>query len=409
MPEPLQEAGYEAGESLASFLNAQLSAVHAAGLYRKFRIIDSPMDSRVLLRDDASGQTREVTLFCSNNYLGLANHPRLKRAAIDATEKYGVGSGASRHISGTFSLHEELESLIAAFKRTERAVVYNTGFMANVGIISALVGKGDAVFSDELNHASIIDGCRMSGAEKCIFRHRDMNHLEDLLRRSRAKHKLIVSDTLFSMDGDLAPLPEIVALAERYSAWTMVDEAHATGCIGEGGRGAVEHFGLTGRIDIIMGTLGKALGSFGAFAAGSSALIEHLINRSRMLIFTTAHPPAVLAASAEALRVIGEEPQLQQKLAENGLFLREGLRKLGFSTLDSRSQIVPVVIGEAAPTMEFAHRLLAEGVFVTGIRPPTVPEGTCRLRATVMASHSRDELGRALAAFERIGRELEVL
>ncbi|MCB0218639.1 MAG: 8-amino-7-oxononanoate synthase [Chrysiogenetes bacterium] len=367
------------------------------------------MDASVRLRDEATGEAREVGLFCSNNYLGLASHPRLKHAAIEATRKYGVGSGASRHISGTFSLHEELEAQLAAFKRTERAVVYNTGFMANVGIISALMGSGDAVFSDELNHASIIDGCRLSGAQKQIFRHRDMNHLEELLRSSKARHKLVVTDTVFSMDGDFAPLPEIVALAERYGAWTMVDEAHATGCIGEGGRGAVEYFGLTGRVDIIMGTLGKALGSFGAFAAGSSALIEHLINRSRMLIFTTAHPPAVLAASSEALRVVSEEPGLRAKLAENGLFLREGLRKLGFSTLDSRSQIVPIVIGEAAPTMEFARRLLAEGVFVTGIRPPTVPEGTCRLRATVMASHTGDQLSRALTAFESIGKDLGVL
>lgn len=406
MPEAAEKIAWEPGEDLASFLDAQLRAVHEAGLYRKFRIIDSPMDASIRLRDGESGETREVGLFCSNNYLGLANHPRLIEASIEATRQYGVGSGASRHISGTFSLHEQLERELAAFKGTERAVVYNTGFMANVGIISALVGRGDAVFSDELNHASIIDGCRLSGAQKQIFAHRDMNHLEDLLRGSRARHKLIVTDTIFSMDGDHAPLREIVELAERYGAWTMVDEAHATGCIGADGRGLVEHWGLTGRVDVIMGTLGKALGSFGAFAAGSNALIEHLINHSRMLIFTTAHPPAVLAASREALRVCVDEPQLRTQLAENSAFLRDGLRKLGYSTLDSHSQIVPVVIGEAAPTMEFARRLLAEGIFVTGIRPPTVPEGTCRLRVTVMASHTRDRLSRALAAFESIGKDL---
>lgn len=391
------------------FLEASLDEIREAGLYRSFRTIESAQDAEVCLRDDATGEKRRVLLFCSNNYLGLANHPCLLEAAARAAHKYGVGSGASRHISGSMALHERLEAKLAALKSCERAVLYNTGYMANVGIISALVGSGDAVFSDELNHASIIDGCRLSGAQKQIYRHADMNHLEELLRASPARHKLVVTDSIFSMDGDFAPLKEIAELARRYGAWTMVDEAHATGCYGTDGRGLVEHFGLAGQVDVVMGTLGKALGSFGAFAAGSARLIEHLINRSRMLIFTTALPPPVMAATLAALEIVEKEPARRESLSRNAAMLREGLRQMGFSTLESRSQIVPVVIGEAAPTMAFARRLLEEGVFVTGIRPPTVPAGTCRLRTTVMATHSEEQLGRTLAAFERIGNELGVL
>ena len=394
--------------SFESFLEEELEKIHGAGLYRFFRPSEGAQGPEVTLQLP-DGSKKSVLVFCSNNYLGLADHPALGEAAARAAQACGTGSGASRHISGSHVLHEELERRLAAFKSCERSVLFNTGYMANVGIISSLVGPGDAVFSDELNHASIIDGCRLSGAEKFIYRHKDLGHLEELLRRSRARHKLVATDSLFSMDGDLAPLPALVALSRRLGAWTLVDEAHATGCLGAGGRGAIEHFGLQGRIDVVMGTLGKALGSFGAFAAGSKNLIEFLINRSRMLIFTTSLPPAVAAASLAALDVLEAEPARPEKLAANGARLREGLRLLGFSTLESRSHIVPVVIGEAGPTMEFAKGLLEEGILVTGIRPPTVPAGTCRLRTTVMATHTDGHIEKALSAFESIGRRLGVV
>lgn len=405
----LREIGDAPAAELAEFLANQLTRVREAGLYRSFRIIESEQDAEVTLRDERTGESRRVILFCANNYLGLANHPRLKHAAADAALRYGVGSGASRHISGSMSLHEKLERRIAEFKRCERAVIFNTGFSANLGIISALVGPGDAVFSDELNHASIIDGCRMSGAEKQIYAHRDLDDLERRLAASAARHKLIVTDSIFSMDGDLAPLPGIVELARRYGAWTMIDEAHATGCIGPGGRGVAEHFGLTGKIDVVMGTLGKGLGSFGAFAAGSKDLIDHLINRSRPLIFTTALPPAVLAASAAAFDVIGDEPSRREQLQAKAARVRGELQRMGFSTLNSETQIIPVVVGEADVVMEFARRLLDLGIFITGIRPPTVPAGTCRLRVTVMSNHTGEHIERLLGGLETIGRDLGVL
>ncbi len=400
---PAEPVGFE------SFLESGMDAVRKAGLYRFFRHIEGPIGPEVVMRDEKTGERHKVLLFCSNSYLGLCDHPALKEAAAKAALEWGVGSGASRHISGSLSLHRELEERLAAFKGCERAILYNTGYMANVGIVSTLMDSEDEVFSDELNHASLIDGCRLSGAKKSVYRHSDLGHLEELLKASRAKKKLIVTDSLFSMDGDLAPLPGIVEIARRYGAWTLVDEAHATGCLGREGRGAIEHFGLSGQIDVVMGTLGKALGSFGAFAAGSARLIEYLINRSRMLIFTTSLPPAALAATLAALDVLAREPDLPRRLEQNALRLREGLHQGGFSTLESRSHIVPVVIGEAGPTMEFARKLFEQGVFVTGIRPPTVPPGTCRLRVTVMATHTEGQIDRALEATRKIGKELGIV
>ncbi len=393
---------------METFLKECLEAVRKAGLYRRFRIVHGPQGPSVQLEDPDTGERRDVLLLCSNNYLGLAADPRLRSAAAEASLELGTSAGASRHVSGTMALHERLEQRLARLTGCERAVVFNTGYVANLGTITSLVGPTDAVFSDELNHASIIDACRFSRADTHVFRHRDMKHLDQLLGASTAHNKLIVTDGLFSMAGDLAPLPDIVALARRYRAWTMVDEAHAIGCLGPGGGGAIEHFGLTGQVDVTMGTMGKALGSFGAFVAGSETLIEHLVNRSRMLMFTTALPPAVAAASLAALDIVENEPERRGALRGNAERLRAGFRHLGLSTLESEAHIVPVVIGDAGRTMTFARQLLEEGIFISGIRPPTVPQGTSRLRVAAMATHSAEQITEALQAFQIVHRNVEM-
>lgn len=344
------------------------------------------------VKDPVSGAERELLMLASNNYLGLANDPRIANAVRAAAQAAGAGSGASRHISGSMEAHSLLESRLAAFKGTDAAVLYNTGYMANVGIISALMGPEDAVFSDELNHASIIDGCRMSGSAKEVFRHSDMSDLENRLARSRARHKLIVTDAVFSMDGDLAKLGEIVELAHRYDAWTMVDEAHATGVFGRNGRGLVDHLGLTGRIDIIMGTLGKALGGFGAFAAGSRKLVDFLINRSRMLIFTTALPPHVCAGAIAAIDILLSEPERVTRLHQLASAYRGRLSAAGLDLCGSVTPVVPVRIGPEDRTLAIARMLWESSLFTIAIRPPTVPAGTCRIRTTVMATHSEKDL-----------------
>jgi 8-amino-7-oxononanoate synthase len=379
------------------FIQNELEALKRQGLYRKLRRVEGEQGPTLML------DGREVLNFSSNNYLGLASHPALKKAAKEAIDRYGCGAVASRLISGNMALHEELEEKIAALKGTEAALVFNSGFQANVGIIPALAGEGDVIFSDELNHASIIDGCRLARAKTVVYPHCDPTGLEDALKNSQANgRKLIVTETLFSMDGDETPLAEIVELSERYGALVMVDEAHATGVAGPNGAGIAAKLGLGEGIPIQMGTLGKALGGFGAYVAGSRALRELLINHCRSFIFTTALPPAVLAAAIAAIDLLYQEPQRRLALWHNIRALREGLRNLGFSLGSGESQIVPLVTGDAEKCMAFSERLLEKGVFAQGIRPPTVPEGTSRLRITLMATHTHEHLHRALRAFEEV-------
>lgn len=403
----LQEGGVgrERGVTVNGF-REELEGLRQQGLFRSLRVVGGPQTGRVLL------DGREVLLLCSNNYLGLADHPALKEASIRAVERYGVSSGASRLVSGTMELHDALEKRLAAFKGTESALVFNSGYAANAGIIPALVGKGDVIFSDRLNHASIVDGALLSRARFVRYPHNDMAALGRLLAEMDvAGRRLIVTDGVFSMDGDLAPLAELAALRRKYGALLMVDDAHGTGVLGPTGRGSAELCGVPGEIDIQMGTLGKGLGSCGAYVAGSRELVELLVNRARSFIFSTALPPAVLAASLAALDLVDSPAgaDLRCRLARNSELFRNSLRDAGFDTMGSETQIVPLFVGDAEPTMEFSRRLLAEGFFVQGIRPPTVPAGSCRLRCTLMATHGENDLERAVAAIGRVGRELGVV
>jgi 8-amino-7-oxononanoate synthase len=381
-------------------LHDRLTELESAGLRRRIRVIDGSQGPRVLL------DGRPVLLLCSNNYLGLADHPRLRRAAADAAMELGTGAGASRLISGSMSIHSELEARLSEFKGTEAALLFGSGYLANTGAIAALAGRGEVVFSDELNHASIIDGCRLAHAESFVYRHRDTEHLEWGLRRAAGRGSLIVTDGVFSMDGDVAPLSELATLARRHDCRLMVDEAHATGCIGPGGRGSVAAAGLSGEVDVVMGTLGKALGGYGAYVCGSRNLVDFLINAARPFIFSTALPPSVVAAASAAVDLLVERPGRVERLQANAAALREGLRDEDLEPAGSRTQIVPLVIGEADTTMALTERLLTEGVFAQAIRPPTVPEGTCRLRLTAMATHRIGELRKAARLIGRCAREL---
>jgi 8-amino-7-oxononanoate synthase len=381
----------------------ELLRIEGAGLYRKLRRVES--DQGPTLRLDG----REVINFSSNNYLGLANHPSLCKAAKEAIDRYGCGSGASRLISGNMTLHEELESKIAELKGTEAALVFNSGFQANTGILSTLVGEGDVVLSDALNHASIIDGCRLSRAKVVVYGHCDIDQLERSLRDAPSNaRKLIVTESLFSMDGDEAPLADIVNLAEKHGAMVMVDEAHATGVYEPSGAGLVAKLGLGDRVPIQMGTLGKALGGFGAYVAGSKALRELLINRCRSFIFTTSLPPAVMAMGMAAIDLVMREPERRQALWNNCEGLRAGLKELGYSLGGSQSQILPLMVGDATACMRFSEKLLDGGIFAQGIRPPTVPAGTSRLRITLMATHRPEHIDQALRVFKEVAQEMKV-
>lgn len=381
------------------FLSKELQEIKEKGLYRDLRIITGPQEPRVII------EGRECLLFASNNYLGLANHPRLKKASQEAIERYGVGAGASRLISGTMELHTRLEERIARFKGRESAILFSSGYLANLGVITSLVGREDVVIVDRLNHASIIDAARLSFAKLLVYPHRDMSRLERILERCQAyKRRLIVTDSIFSMDGDLAPLPEIVSLAKKYQAFVMIDEAHATGVFGRKGRGAEEHFGLEGEIDIVMGTLSKAIGSLGGFVTGSQRLIEYLRNKARSFIYTTALPPGVCAASMAGLDLIENEPLLRERLWQNVRYIRDGLLRMGFDLMGSETQIIPILIGGVGKTMEISEYLFSQGIFIPGIRPPTVPEDRCRLRMSLMATHTREDLDRLLEVFSVIKR-----
>jgi 8-amino-7-oxononanoate synthase len=383
-----------------AFFRDEIRDLKKKGLYRELRTIEGEQDRSVVMNG------KRVLMFSSNNYLGLANHPGLKKASVDAALCYGTGSGGSRLISGNMEVHRTLEKEIALFKGTDRALLFSSGYHANVGAISALTGEGDLILSDELNHASIVDGCRLSRAEVRIYTHANMNSLKEILRRSsRFKKRLIVTDSVFSMDGDIAPLPDIADLAEKYSALVMVDDAHGTGVLGEKGKGVIEHFGLGGRVEIQMGTLGKALGSFGAYIAGSEDLIHYLANKARSFLYTTALPPSVCGSALAALKILGEGPRLISQLRHNATYFREGLRDLGYPIPEGETPIIPLVFGDPSVTMEMAQRLFDEGVYVQGIRPPTVPDGTSRLRITLMATHTKKQLDFGLRAFEKIGKK----
>jgi 8-amino-7-oxononanoate synthase len=380
----------------------RLEELRDRGLHRRLRLVESSQGPRVTL----DGQP--VLLLCSNDYLGLAAHPRVRGAAAEAAVRWGAGAGASRLISGNMAPHRSLERRLAAFKGYDSALLFGSGYLANIGSISALAGRGEVVFSDELNHASIIDGCRLSRAETFVYRHRDVEHLAWGLREAGERAALIVSDGLFSMDGDVAPLADLVELARRHNCRLMVDEAHATGALGPGGRGSVAAAGLSGEVDLVIGTLGKALGSYGAYACAGSETIEYLLNAARPFVFSTAPPPPVVAASAAALDLLESEPQRVERLAGNAATLRATLRAEGLEVGGNGTQILPVAVGDANLAMELCDRLLARGIFAQGIRPPTVPEGTSRLRFTVMSTHETDELSEAAKLVGVAAQELGV-
>ena len=381
-----------------------LSDLEARHQLRRLRPIESATGPVIRL------EGRSVILLASNDYLGLATHPALKQAAVAATDEYGVGSGAARLISGTLPPHTELEAALATFKGTEAALVFGSGYLANLGLIPALMGRDGLILADRLCHASLLDGCRLSGAELRRYRHGDVAHLQSLLAKRKSSRKtLIVTDGVFSMDGDLAPLREIVPLAERYGAILFVDDAHGTGVMGASGLGTLEHFGLKDRLPFHMGTLGKALGTSGAYVAGTADCIRYILNRARTFLFSTAPPPANAAATIAALTVLQTEPERRVRLWENREYLFAGLKKLGFPTTDSASPIMPVLIEDAERTLVMAERLLQLGVYAPAIRPPTVPEGTSRIRITVTSEHTRSQLDEALEAFKTAGQETGVV
>lgn len=388
-----------------TYLEEKIQMLKEEGVYRVLPVNNGPCEAEIQL------DGRSVINLSSNNYLGLANHPRVKRAAIEAIERYGVGTGAVRPIVGNMDLHERLDTLIADFKREEAAITFQSGFLCNVGTIPAVTDKGDLIVSDELNHASIIDGIRLSKADKAIFRHSDMDHLEAILKEKRHQYHrvLIVTDGVFSMDGDIAKLPDIVSLAERYDAMTYVDDAHGSGVLGESGRGTVDHFGLNGRIDFVIGTLSKAIGVVGGYVAGKRVIKEWLIHRGRPILFSTALPPAAVAAAIEAIRLLMETTEFTDRLWENARYFKTHLYAMGFDVGKSETPITPIIIGDEAKTVAFSQHLFEEGVYVSPIVYPTVPIGTGRVRAMVSAMHTKKQLDTALEIIERVGRKLNIL
>jgi len=378
----------------------RLEELRRRGLYRRLRLIEGPQGPSVTL------DGRPVLLLCSNNYLGLADRTEVREAAAEAAMRWGAGAGASRLISGNMEPHRELEARLAAFKGYQAALLFGSGYLANAGIIAALAGRGEVVFSDELNHASIVDGCRLSRAETFVYRHGDVEHLAWGLRQAGGRASLIVTDGVFSMDGDVAPLPQLLELARRHGARLMVDEAHATGAVGPGGRGSVSAAGLSGEVDVVVGTLGKALGSYGAYACADAETIDLLVNAARPFIFSTAPPPPALGAARAALEILEAEPELVERLQANAEVLRGALAAEGLGGGRSATQVVPIEIGAAEATMELCERALRRGVFAQGIRPPTVPEGSSRLRFTVMATHQAGELATAGREVGAAAREI---
>jgi glycine C-acetyltransferase len=387
------------------YLSAELHKLREQRLYQKLRILET--EQRPRARFDG----REVINLSSNNYLGLTTHPKLKQKALEAIEKYGVGSGAVRTIAGTMTLHLALEEKIAQFKHVEASVVFQSGFTANAGTVQAILGKEDVIISDELNHASIIDGCRLSRAEIKVFPHKDVEACEKVLKeiRSRPGRKLLITDGVFSMDGDIAPLPQLVELAEKYGCLMMIDDAHASGVLGRNGRGTVDHYNLHGRVDIQVGTLSKAIGALGGYVCSTRDTIEFLYHRARPFLFSTSHPPSVAATCIAAFEVLEEEPERIEKLWTNTRFFKEGLKKLGFNTGMSETPITPVMVGDAALAHEFSRELFAAGVFAQSVGFPTVPVGKARIRTIVTATHTAEELSRALEILETVGKKLSII
>jgi glycine C-acetyltransferase/8-amino-7-oxononanoate synthase len=382
----------------------QLNKLAAQHLSRHLRVFGSATGPVV----DLEG--RRVLLLASNDYLGLATHPDVIRAAVQATQRYGTGAGAARLISGTLPPHQDLELALAQFKGTGAALTFGSGYLANLGTIPTLIGRGGLILADRLCHASLLDGCKLSGADLRVYRHGDVEHLRALLaRRARGRRTLIVTDGLFSMDGDLALLSDLAESAHRYEAELYVDDAHGTGIMGSTGRGTIEHFGLESRIPFHMGTLGKALGSIGAYVVGPATLIDYLINTSRSFIFTTAPPPASAAAAATALRILQQDPDRRTRLWANRERLASGLKNLGFQLTASVSPIMPILVGDAQTAMIFAEQLFKEGVYAPAIRPPTVPESTSRIRVTITSEHTPTQIEQALGAFERAGKTVRLL
>lgn len=386
------------------FLDEALDNLRKNKIFRELTVIEGAQGPRVKIGG------KEVINLSSNNYLGLNTHPKLKEAALEAIEKYGVGSGAVRTIAGTLDIHKKLEERIAEFKNTEAVVLFQSGELANQGTIQSIMGKDDVIFSDELNHASIIDGCRLSRAEIKVYPHKDMEVLENLLKEYKGTgKKLIVSDGVFSMDGDICPLPNIAELGEKYEAITMVDDAHASGVLGKNGRGTVDHFNLHGRIDIQMGTLSKAIGCMGGYIAGSKSLRDYLIHFSRPFLFSTSLPPSVPASILAAIDVLENEPEILDTLWSNVNFFKGELKNLGFDTGISETPITPVIVGEASIAVKMSDRLLEEAIFGQSIGFPTVPRGKARIRTIVTAAHTKDDLSIALEKFEKVGKELAII
>ena len=393
-----------------SYLTEQLNDLKAKGNYFRLRVLEDEQ------APECTFDGKRVINLASNNYLGLTTHPKLREAALEATRKYGVGSGAVRTIAGTMKIHMELEQKIARFKNAEACVVFQSGFAANAGTVSAVLGKDDFIISDQLNHASIIDGARLSRAKILVFEHKNMADAEAKLAgiADQAGQKLLISDGVFSMDGDIGPLPALCDLAEKYSAIMMVDDAHASGVLGRNGRGTIDHFNVHGRVDIQVGTLSKAIGALGGYVCGSRDLIEFLYHRARPFLFSTSHPPSVAATCIAAFEVLENEPERIEKLWENTRFWKNELALLGFdiggkSTPASETPITPIIIGDGKLTMEFSRELFKEGVLGTGITFPTVPEGKARIRTMMTATHTRDELERALEVLQKVGRNMGIL
>lgn len=387
------------------YLTDELNKLREQKLYQKLRILET--EQKPVARFDG----REVINLSSNNYLGLTTHPLLKLRAVEALVNFGVGSGAVRTIAGTMTIHMALEEKIAKFKRVEAAVVFQSGFTANAGTVQAILGKEDVIISDELNHASIIDGCRLSRAEIKVFPHKDLDACEKILKELAGRNcrKLLITDGVFSMDGDIAPLPGLVELAEKYGCIMMIDDAHASGVLGQNGRGTVDHYKLHGRVDIQVGTLSKAIGALGGYVCSTRDAIEFLYHRARPFLFSTSHPPSVAATCLAAFEVLEEEPLRIEKLWANTRFFKEGLKKLGFNTGMSETPITPIIVGDAALAHQFSSELFAEGVFAMSVGFPTVAIGEARLRTIVTATHTEDELTQALQILEKVGKKLGII
>ncbi|HOG12534.1 MAG TPA: 8-amino-7-oxononanoate synthase [Smithellaceae bacterium] len=384
-------------------IEEEIKRINAHGLLREFRYLESAQMPRIKIRG------KDVLLLSSNNYLGLCNDERLKIAAKEAIDRYGVGAGGSRLTTGSYDIHRKLEQSIADFKRTEAAMVFNTGYMTNVGVISGMADGDWIIFSDSLNHASIIDGCRLSGAKTVIYRHADPADLEEKILKHRSAPGLVVSDGVFSMDGDIAPVPELARIAHRFGLLLMVDDAHATGVLGAQGGGTSEYFGLQDVVDIQMGTLSKSLAGEGGFVAGRKLLIDYLKNRARSFIFSTAISPQMVAVSLRAIEIMKQDASARETLLENAGWFRQALRQAGFQVPEGITPIIPVIIGDALRTLQFSLKLLEEGIQISAVRPPVVAVGTSRLRITLMATHTRDDLTFALEKVKSVGGSLGVI